>query len=189
MYLLRQVEGLDTGSVSLQLLVAVLPQLVLEHLHLLTEDHIALHLGHAAAHLLLHFRLQRQDIHLVGQDVVDDTQALLRVQLRQHALAVLVAEGDVLSDEVGQCAGIPAVQHGGGEIVTEAAGQLAVVVEQDVGAAQQRLGTGGVAGQLLRQQLRLTLQEGLGLPQAGQPGAALALHHHADGGVGGLDDL
>lgn len=87
MYLLRQVESLDTGSVSLQLLVAVLPQLVLEHLYLLTEDHIALHLGHATAHLLLHFRLQRQDIHLVGQDVVDDTQALLRVQLRQHALA------------------------------------------------------------------------------------------------------
>ena len=189
MYLLRQAEGVDLSGVGLQLLVAVLAQLVLEDLDLLAEDHVALDLGHTAAYLLLHLRLQGQDVHLVGQDVVDKAQALLRVQLLQHALAVLVAEGDVLSDEVGQLTGVPAVQYGGGKIVAEAAGQLTVIVKEDIGAAQQRLGAGGAAGRLLRQQLRLSLQEGLGLPQAQQTGATLTLHHYADGGVGGLDDL
>ena len=126
----------------------------------------------------------------MGQDVVDDPQPLIRVQLLQHPLAILMPQVDVLGNKIGQPAGVAAIQHRRREIVADAAAhQLPVLSEQHVGAPYQRLAAGGMAALRLRQQLRLTLQEGLGLPQAGQPGAALALHHHADGGVGGLDDL
>ena len=71
MYLLGQLGPLDLLGVLSDLLVAVVAQLMLQHLHLLPQDHVLLHLGHPLAHLLLHLHLQRQHVHLVGQDIVD----------------------------------------------------------------------------------------------------------------------
>ena len=189
MYLLRQVRRLYPGGVLLQFLVAVIPQLVLQYLHLLPQDHVLLYLGHTAAYLLLHFALQRDDVHLMGQDIVDDTQALIRVQLLQHPLAVLVPQGDILGDQVGQTAGITAIQHRGGEVFADAVGQLAVFTEEHIGSAYQRLAAGRMAGRHLGQQLGLGLQKRLFLPQAVQPCPALTLRDDTHRSVRGLDDL
>ena len=126
----------------------------------------------------------------MGQDVVDDPQPLIRVQLLQHPLAILMPQVDVLGNKIGQPAGVAAIQHRRREIVADAAAhQLPVLSEQHVGAPYQRLAAGGMAALRLRQQLRLRLQKRLLLPQAMQPRPALALHDDTHRGVGGLDDL
>ena len=58
MYLVRQVRSLDPGGIFLYLLVAVIAQLVLQHLHLLPQDHVLLHLRHAHTNLLFHLGFQ-----------------------------------------------------------------------------------------------------------------------------------
>ena len=158
MYLLGQMGALDLLCVLRQLLVAVVAQLVLQDLHLLPQDHVLLHLCHPLAHLLLHLHLQRQHIHLVGQDVVDQLEPPVGPQLLQHTLAILMAQRDVLGDEVGQMPRVAAVQHRRDKIVAELWHQLLIFAEQGVGAPQHGLHPGcDLAGELLLQYLHIGL--------------------------------
>ena len=180
----------DLLGVFLQLLVAVIAQFVLQHLHLLAEDHVLLHAGDAGTHLLLHLHLEGDDIHLMGKDLVKELQAFHRMELFQHTLAITVAEIDILRHKISQLTGIAAIQHRGDKLVAEIAYQVLVGTEDGIGLTDQRLHAVGVlAGEVLVHQLDLCLQEGLGLPQAQDTTTLLTLHHHADGGFGGLDDL
>ena len=190
MYLLGQMGALDLLCVLRQLLVAVVAQLVLQDLHLLPQDHVLLHLCHPLAHLLLHLHLQRQHIHLVGQNIVDQLEPPVGPQLLQHTLAILMAQRDVLGDEIGQMPRVAAVQHRRDKVVAELRRQLLILAEQGVGAPQHGLHPGcDLAGEFLLQYLHIGLQEGLPLPQPQQPGALLALHEDPDTAVRGLDDL
>ena len=189
-HLVGELGVVDLLSVFLQLLVAVIAQFVLQHLHLLAEDHVLLHAGDAGAHLLLHLHLEGDDIHLMGEDLVKELQALHRMEFFQHALAITVAEIDILRHKISQLAGIAAVQHRGDKLIAEIANQILIGTKDGVGLTDQRLHAGGVlAGEVLVYQLDLCLQEGLGLPQTQDTTTLLTLHHHADGGFGGLDNL
>ena len=189
-HLVGELGIVDLLGVLLQLLIAVITQFVLQHLHLLAEDHVLLHAGDAGAHLLLHLHLKGDDIHLMGEDLVKDLQAFHRMELFQHALAITVAEINILRHKVSQLAGIAAIQYRGDKLVAEIAYQVFVGTKDGIGLTDQRLHAVGVlTGEVLVYQLDLRLQEGLGLPQAQDTTTLLTLHHHADGGFGGLDDL
>ena len=189
-HLVREFGVVDLLGVLLQLLIAVIAQFVLQHLHLLAEDHVLLHTGDTGAHLLLHLHLKGDDIHLMGEDLIKELQALHRMELFQHSLAITVAEIDILRHKISQLAGIAAIQYRGDKIIAEIANQILIGTEDSVGLTDQRLHASGVlAGEVLVHQLDLCLQEGLGLPQAQDTRALLTLHHHADGGLRGLDDL
>ena len=71
----------------------------------------------------------------MGQNVVDDLEPPVGTQLLQHPLAILMAQGNVLGDEVGQPSRVPAVQHRRDEIIAELGCQLLIRAEQGVGAA------------------------------------------------------
>ena len=188
--LLRQLQLFDFLGILLDLLVAVIAQLVLQYLHLLPQDHVLLHLRHAGAHLLLQLNLQRDDLHLVGQYLVQQPQTLGGVQLLQNALAVAVPQIDVLGNEVRQTAGIPAIQHSGDKIVGQIGNKLLILAEGHIGLADQRLHAGcHAAGEVLLQQLHVGLQKGLILPQAVDTGPLLALHDHPHAGLRGFEDL
>jgi len=187
--LLRQVQGGDAGLIIRQLLVAVLSQLVLQHLQLFPEDHVLLDLRHPLAHLLLHLELQTHDVHLVGEDVIDQLEPLHRVQLIQYPLPVLMPQGQVLGDEIRQTAGITLIQHLRHHLVGHLGGQLLIGAEDGVGLPQQRLRVRGASVGSILQQLHIGLQKRGGLPQAVQSRPLLTLHQHPHRSLGGLDDL
>ena len=126
----------------------------------------------------------------MGQDIVDHLEPPVGPQLLQHTLPVLMAQRDVLGDEVGQMPRVAAVQHRRDKVVAELRHQLLIRAEQGVGAPQHGLHPGcDLAGEFLLQYLHIGLQKGLSLPQPQQPGALLALHENPDAAVRGLDDL
>ena len=189
-HLVRELGIVDLLGVLLQFLVAVIAQFVLQHLHLLAKDHVLLHAGDAGAHLLLHLHLEGDDIHLMGEDLVEELQAFHRMELFQHTLAITVAKIDILRHKISQLAGVAAVQHRGDKLIAEIAHQVLVSTEDGIGLTDQRLhAIGMLAGEVLVYQLDLCLQEGLRLPQTQDTTTLLTLHHHADRGFGGLDDL
>ena len=187
---LGQLQLFDLFRILGDLLVAIVAQFVLQDLHLLPQDHVLLHLSDTGAYLVLQLHLQRNDLHLVGQQLIHKAQALHRVQFFQNTLAITVAQVDVLGDKVRQTAGIAAIQHRGNKIVAEIGDKLLVFAEDHIGLADQRFCAGGhPAGEILLQQLHIGLQEGAALPQAMDPGTLLALHNHTHTGFGSLDDL
>ena len=112
------------------------------------------------------------------------------MELFQHTLAITVAEIDILCHKVSQLAGIATIQHRGNKVIAEVANQILIGTEDGVGLTDQRFHASGVlTGEILLHQLDLCLQEGLSLPQTQDTRALLTLHHHADRGFGGLDDL
>ena len=190
LHLLRQLHLPDFGLIFLDFLVLVVAQLMLQHLHLLPQDHVLLHLAHPLAHLLIQLHLQGQHLKLMGQNIVDLVQPLRGVQFLQNPLAVIVAQRHVLGDKVRQCAGVTHIQHSGKEIVVQVADHVLILPDKGVRLPQQRLHAGGdSAGKFLLQQLHVGLQKGLGLPHPPHSGPGLPFHHHPQGGLGGLDDL
>jgi len=188
--LLRKLQLFDPVRILGDLLVAVVAQLVLQHLQLLPQDHVLLHLCYAGAHLVLHLHLKGDDLHLMSQDLIQQPQTLDGVQLLQNALAVTVAQIDILCDEIGQVAGITAVQHGGDKVIVEVGDQLLILTKDHIGLSDQRLHAGRhAAGKILLQQLHIGLQKWLILPQAVNAGALTALDDHSDAGLRGLEDL
>ena len=126
----------------------------------------------------------------MSQDLIQQPQTLDGVQLLQNALAVTVAQIDILCDEIGQVAGITAVQHGGDKVIVEVGDQLLILTKDHIGLSDQRLHAGRhAAGKILLQQLHIGLQKWLILPQAVDAGALTALDDHSDAGLRGLEDL
>ena len=188
--LLGQLQLFDLIRILGDLLVAVVAQFVLQNLHLLPQDHVLLHLCYPGAHLVLQLHLQRNNLHLMGQQLIHKAQALHRVQFLQNTLAITVAQVDILGDKVRQTAGIAAIQHRGNKIVAEIGDKLLIFAEDHIGLADQRFCAGGhPAGEILLQQLHVGLQERTALPQTVDAGTLLPLHDNAHAGLGGLDDL
>ena len=151
-------QCMDAVRILLNLLVAVLAELMLQHLHLLAQHHVALDAPHALAHLLLHLHLQREHVRLVGEDLVDLHQAADGMQLLENPLAILMAQGDVLRNEIGQMAGVALVEHGGHQIRGDAAHKLLIPAEERICLAQERFDAGAVGGGVpLLEQLNVRL--------------------------------
>ena len=181
--------AVDLLLVFVQLVVAVLAQLVLQNVQLLPQDHIPLDLAHPLADLLVDIRLQDGDIHLMHQNFVHHQQPPGGMQLLQHPLAILVPEVDVGGDGVRQQAGVPDVQHGGHQLVGQIPHQLLILAKQGVCPPGQSLGAVRGPPALVLQQLHIGLQEGLGLPQAAQGRPVQAPGDDPYPGIRGLDDL
>ena len=185
-HLFGQLGRGDLTAVGGDLVVAVLPQLLLDHPHLLPQEGVLLVLGHVLLDSALDALLHLQDLHLSAQQAVDLVQPLDRAQLIQHRLLVQHPHGDVLGDEIGNIAGVLA-----GEDVHEhlrrraLGGELAVAVKELVGLADGRLGPQGVGlalvGLVPFHAGHTGCQIGIGLDQFFQAGPVLALHHHPDG--------
>ena len=75
-----------------------------------------------------------------------------------YTLAILMAQRDVLGDEVGQMPCVAAVQHRRDKVVAELRHQLLILAEQGVGAPQHGLHPGcDLAGEFLLQYLHIGL--------------------------------
>ena len=184
LHLLVQPALQNPVSVLGQLAVLVLPQLLLQKAYLLPDNVVPLDLPHLLADLALQLLLAGEDLRLPGQQLVDLPQAGHGADLLQNGLLILVAEHDVLGDEVCQVTGVPVVHHGGGHLLPQAGGQGGVLGKVGVGLAQKSLQLGlGNSRAPLRHGLHVALEVGLGLPQPPQAGAAPALHHHPDRGL------
>ena len=142
-------------------LVAALPlaQLVLDGLHLLPQEIVPLLLGHLLPGLALDLRVQREDVHLPLEQLIQLLQPAHRVQLLQNFLLVGAAHGDVLGDIVGNIARLLAGQQVDDQVGGNFRGQLTVLLEQVIGGPHQGLlpGGGPVRGLLLRDLLHLGL--------------------------------
>ena len=187
--LVRGTAAADPLLVLVQLVVAVLAQLVLQYMELLPQDHVPLDLAHPLADLLVNIRLQGGDVNLVEQDLVHDHQPPDGVQLLQHPLAVLVPEVDVGGDGVRQLAGVPDIQHRGHQLIGQIPHQLLIPAKQGVDPPGQGLGAVRGPPTLVLQQVHVGLEEGLGLPQAAQGRPVQAPGDDAHAGIRGLDDL
>ena len=187
----RQLGCGNLAAVFVQLLVAVaLADLMLEHLDLLAQDKIALNLSHAGAHLTFNVLLHRDHIHLTGEDLIDAAQAVQRADLVEHGLLVLIAQADLLSDEIGQITGVGAAHDNADDLLRQLLRQFDIFAEVGVGLAEHGLCAVAAADQSgLLDQLNISLQKRLALPKALESCAAFALHHHADDPVGHAQDL
>ena len=145
-------------GILVNFLVAVLAQFVLQHLHLLTQDHILLHLSHPLTHLLIHLHFQRNHIHFMGQKLIHLLQTLDRVQLFQNGLAVIMVQRNLLGKRVRHLARVTAIQNGRHDLIGDIVHQFFIFTEDGIGLAQQRFrAVGKLAGEILLQQLHIGL--------------------------------
>ena len=195
LHLFGQAGVRDLAAVGGDLVVAVLPQLLLDHPYLLPQEGVLLVLGHVLLDLALDVLLHLQDLHLPVEQPVHAVEPVHRALVLQDGLLVQHPHGDVLGDEVRDIAGVLAGhdvhQHLGGRVF---GGQLRVAVEELIGPADHRLGPQGVGlsldvDLLLLHGDDLALQIRLGLGHGPQDGPALALHHDPDGLTGQAQDL
>ena len=188
--LLGNLELFDFITILLDLLVAVVPQLVLQHLHLLPQDHVLLHAPHSVADFFLHLHFQRDHIQLMGQDLVHQLQPFHGVHLLQDTLAIRVAKIDGVSYVVSQLAGVIAIQHRCHDLVRQLRHHVPVFAKQKIGLAHHSLHPAGHPdGEFVLQQHHVGLQEGMRLPQALDASLSHAPHHHANGRVRRFNDL
>ena len=183
----------DALAVLGQLVVsagAVLPQLLLDHLHLLPQDIVPLAAGELLPHLALELLFHLQDLHLPAEALAQALQPAHRPQLLQDGLLVAGAHGQVLGDVVGDVAGILAGQHRQKDVGGHLGGQLDEGLKELIGLADQRLRPGGAAHRLLGGELlHPGGQIGLSLGHLQQAAPAQAFHHHPHIVAGQAEEL
>ena len=151
---------------------------------------VPLDLPHLPADLALQLLFAVENLRLPGQQFIDLPQAWHGPQLLQHRLPVLMAQHDVLGNEIRQMAGVPVIHDGDRNLIPQPGGQGGILGKVGVGLAQEGLQMEvGDAGLHLPDRLHVALQIGLCLPQPPQLCPALALHHHAHGGFAQPKDL
>ena len=163
LHLLVQMECLDFGAVSHRfLLLVLLPQLGSDHLHLLPEVIVPLTPVNLLPGLVLHLRLQLQNLQLMAQQPQGHVQTPHRVQLGQELGLLLVAEGGVLADGVCQKARLMKRQNPQLQLLGRLLDQIQKLVEDHHRLPHQgfRLGCAGVTA-LLWNGLHPACQAGL----------------------------
>ena len=103
-HLLGELELVERGSelVDLGLGRVLLAELVLDRLHLLAQDPLALALLHLGVDLALDLRADGDDVELAGEDLGELAQALADVDLLQQRLALLAADAQRAGDQVAE---------------------------------------------------------------------------------------
>ena len=139
LYFFGQFQCLYLCRILGNLFITVVAQLMLQNLYLLAQNHVLLDMGNTLAHFALHFDFQGNDIHFVGQDLVNELQAFYRVQLFQNALAVRVAQCNVLCQIVRQMAGIAVIQYGRHQIIRQVWNKRMIFTDNRIRLAQQCL--------------------------------------------------
>ena len=102
--LLGQVELLQRRAqlVDLRLRRVLLAELVLDRLHLLAQDPLALALLHLGVDLALDLRADGDDVELAREDLAQAEQALADVDLLEQRLALLAADPQRAGDQVAE---------------------------------------------------------------------------------------
>ena len=77
-------------------------QLLLDRLHLLAQNELALTLVQLAANVGLNLRLHLQHFNLVGNQFLHDREPLVHVQLLEHGIPLLRADLKISGDEVSE---------------------------------------------------------------------------------------
>ena len=126
MRLLRQVRLLDLPAqlLELGLLRVALAELVLDRLHLLAQEVLALGLAHLGLDLRLDLRAQLEHLQLAAQDRRRRTQPLLDVRRLEQLLLLLGLEAERRGDEVGEHAGVVDVRRGELQLVGQRRDEL-----------------------------------------------------------------
>ena len=161
-YLVAELCLRELFAVFVKLLVlAALADLVLQDLDLLAQDKVLLDLADAGADLALNVLLHRGHIDLAAQNFVHTLQSRQRTQLVENVLLVLIAQIELLGDEVGKIARVVRAEHGSIDFVGQLLRDLNVFGEIGIGLAEHRLGALAVARErgLLIDKLRLRLQK------------------------------
>ena len=190
---LGHARGLDLLAELLHLLgvLVAFAQLLLNRLHLLAQQILALVLADLGLHLGLDLRTQLEDLELLDQHAVQLLDPLANIERAEHLLLDRRLDGgQARRDEVGELAG-----------VGDVAGQRLQVVGQQRRQGHHLLEVAlDVALQGIDLEVVRLAQDVVGLPHAGpdvrlrrqhlvQVQARLPLHDEAQGAVGQLEHL
>ncbi len=117
----------------------VLAQLLLDRLHLLAQDVVALRLVHLALRLGGDLRAQLHDLDLARQARVGDLQQVVRRVGFEHLLLLLDAEVEDRAEEVGELHGVLRGEHGGAYLRRYLGQHRQRALDQRLHVAEQRL--------------------------------------------------
>src|SRR6266540_7048012 len=146
--------------------LVVLAQLLLDRLHLLAEDVLALGLVERRLDLALDLLLQLEDLVLLRQEHAEVAQPLDDVARLEQVLALLQREIRARCDEVGEVRRVVGVLRGHRELGEDGAAVVDVALEQRLHAAQLGLTLDGVA-EVLDDRFEADLEEARLLRVAG----------------------
>src|SRR5439155_3926710 len=122
----------------------VFAELLLDRLHLLAEDVLALRLVEGLLDLALDLRLELEDLVLLGEEDRDELEPLDHRGHFEELLTLLEREVRARRDEVREMRGILGVLRGHRELGKDRAAVVDVLLEQAAHAAKKRLPLDGV---------------------------------------------
>ena len=179
--LLAQLGRLGDGRV-------VLPQLLLDRLHLLAQDVLALGLVHLGLDLGLDAALQLEHLDLLGKEGRCQPQPIGDVDRLEQLLSLLGRHLRAVGGHVGQQAAVDDVARGDRHLRRNRCAAVDVLLDLAVDRGHQRLDLEGLVG-LILDELDPSLEVRVGLDEVEQPDPALALDDRADRPVLEADHL
>src|SRR5438552_4407604 len=161
----------------------VLAELLLDRLHLLAEDVLALCLVEGLLDLALDLRLQLEDLVLLREEDREELEALDERPRLEELLALLEREVGTRGDEVGEVRGILGVLRRHRDLGQDRATVVDVLLEEGAHAADERLALDRVP-EILGERLERRAEEALLRLVAGDPDALEALDDDLGAAVG-----
>ena len=179
--LLAQLGGLGDRRI-------VLAELLLDRLHLLAQDVLALGLVHLGLDLGLDSALQLEDLDLLGEERRCQPQPVRDVDRLEQLLALLGRHLRAVGGHVGQQPTVDDVAGGDRHLRRHRGAAVHVLLDLAVDRGHQRLDLERLLAGVV-DDLDACLEVRIGLQQVEQPDAALALDDRADRAVLQPDDL
>ncbi len=140
LHLVRHAGGLDLLAKLVDLRGAVIvAELLLDRLHLLAQDVLALRLVEGLLHVILDLRLHLQDLVLLREEDREEPQPLDDALHLEELLPLFDGEVLALRDEVGEVRGVVGALRGHRDLGHDRAAVLDVVAEQALHAPEERL--------------------------------------------------
>src|SRR5438876_974182 len=167
---------------------AVVSEFLLDRLHLLAQDVLALGLVHLGLDLALDLALELQHLDLLGQELADQAEPIRHVDRLEQLLAQLGAHLRAVGHHVGQQAGIGDIASGDRDLGRNRGPGRHVLLDLSLDGSHQGLDLQGLRMGVV-DCLDARLEMWLDLQQVEQPDALLSLHDGADGAVLQANDL
>ena len=162
----------------------LLAELLLDRLHLLAQDPLALALLHLGVDLALDLRADGDDVELAGEDLGEPAQALADVDLLEQRLALLAADPQGAGDQVAERRRVVEVDDRHLQLLGQVRDLLDDLAERLLDVAHQRGQLRALlhhVGQLLdaRDEVRLARPPTPRSARAGRPGRGSAASRRA----------
>ena len=185
--------GVDLLAQLLDLarLVVALAELLLDGLHLLAQQVLALVLAHLGLHLRLDARAELEDLQLLDEEPVERVRALADVQALEHLLLGRRRQrAQARGDEVGELGRVGDVGGERLQVVRQERRERHDLLKVRLDVALERVDLEAVVvGERLGRLRHARAEEGLGRHHLLEPQPHEALHDQAQAAVGQLEHL